>query len=47
MKPGFASYIRALLTIIILTWGVIPAVFASCSIGGNGGNPGDAANLLI
>lgn len=39
MKPGFASYIRALLTIIFLSWGVIPAVFASCNISGNGGNP--------
>ena len=24
MKPGFVSYIRTLLTIIFLSWGVIP-----------------------
>ncbi|HAG9222363.1 TPA: fimbrial protein, partial [Escherichia coli] len=28
MKPGFVSYIRTLLTIIFLSWGVIPEVFA-------------------
>lgn len=39
MKPGFVSYIRTLLTIIFLSWGVIPEVFASCNISGNGGNP--------
>lgn len=39
MKPGFVSYIRTLLTIIFLSWGVIPEVFAGCNISGNGGNP--------
>lgn len=32
MKPGFVSYIRTLLTIIFLSWGVIPEVFAGCNI---------------
>ncbi|MDM9127218.1 hypothetical protein QU836_24265, partial [Escherichia coli] len=52
MKPGFVSYIRTLLTIIFLSWGVIPEVFAGCNISGNGGNPatvqfGNDSNLLI